>query len=105
MHTFEAGFETKKLQGLKWLVLGLSVFCLVLVSVSGNYDFFLEADSFGHAHVRGVHGVLLLQSTLESRTHFLDLRSCRREKLFGLRCQCIKERGGSRVRLEGARLL
>ena len=105
MHTFEAGFETKEFQGLKRLVLGLPIFCLFLVSISGNYDFLLETDSLGHAHVWGVHGVLLLQSTLESRTHFLDLRCCRREKLFGLRCQCIKERGGSRVRLEGARLL
>ena len=86
-------------------MLGLPNFCLILVSISGNYDFLLEADFLGHAHVWGVHGVLLLQSTLESRTHFLDLRSCRREKLFGLRCQCIKERGGRRVRLEGVWLL
>ncbi len=105
MHTFEAGFETKELQGLKRLLLALPVFSLVLVSISGNYDFFLEADSFGHAHVRGVHGILLLQSTLEGRTHFLDLRSRCGEELFGLRSQGIKERGGSRMWLEDARLL
>ena len=82
MHTFQAGFETKEFQGLKWLVLGLYVLCFVLVSISGNYDLFLKADSLGHAHVRGVHRVLLLQSTLEGRAHFLYLRSCRREELL-----------------------
>ena len=61
VHTFEAGFETKELQGLKWLVLALSVLCfIILVSISCNDDLLLEAHSLRYAHVRGIHGILLL---------------------------------------------